>query len=46
MKVHDRLVKLDGRLAFPSDEASRPSFLEPILLLLFLVMIGFLLEPL
>jgi hypothetical protein len=39
-------MKPDGRLASPSQEASRPSFLEPILLLLFIVMIGFLLEPL
>jgi len=46
MKVHARPMKLDGGLAFPSEEASRPSFLEPILLLLFMVMIGFLLEPL
>jgi hypothetical protein len=37
-------MKLDGRLASPSEEASRPSLLEPILLLLFIVMIGSLLE--
>jgi len=46
MKVHARPMKLDGRLASPIEEASRPSLWEPILLLLFIVMIGFLLESL
>ena len=46
MNMHARLMKLDGRLASPNEEASRPSLLEPILLLLFMVMIGSLLEML
>jgi hypothetical protein len=44
MGVHDRLMELDGRLASPGGEASRPSLWEPILLLLFLVMIGSVLQ--
>jgi hypothetical protein len=44
MKVHARLMELDDRLASSSAEASPPSFLEPILLLLFIVMIGSVLE--
>ena len=44
MDVHDRLMKLDGRLASPGGEASQPSLLEPLLLLLFLVMIGTVLQ--
>ena len=44
MKMYARLMKIDDRLASPGGEASRPSLLEPILLLLFLVMIGSVLE--
>jgi len=44
MKVHARLMELDGRLASRTEEASRPSLLEPILVLLFIVTIGSLLE--
>ena len=43
MKMHARLMKLDGGLASPSEEASRPSLLEPILLLLFIAVIAALL---
>jgi hypothetical protein len=46
MNMHARVMKLDGRLASPNEEPSRPSLLEPILLLLFIVMIGSLLEML
>ena len=44
MDAHARLMKLDGRPASPGGEASRPSLLEPILLLVFLVMIGTVLQ--
>lgn len=46
MKMRARLMKLHARLASPFGEANRPSFLEPILLFLFMVMIGSLLEML
>ena len=46
MKMHARLMKLHARLASPFGEANQPSFLEPILLFLFMVMIGSLLEML
>ena len=44
MKLHTRLMKLHARLASPFGEANRPSFLEPILLFLFLGTMGSLLE--
>jgi hypothetical protein len=42
--MHARLTKLHARLASSFGEANRPSFLEPILVFLFLVTIGSLLE--
>ena len=44
MDLHARLMKLHARLASPLGEANRPSFLEPLLLFLFLGLIGSLLE--
>ena len=44
MKMHARPMKLHARLASPFGEANRPSFLEPILLLLFMVLIGTVLQ--
>jgi hypothetical protein len=38
------LIKIGDRLASPGGELSRPSLWEPILLLLFLVMIGSVLQ--
>ena len=46
MKMHARPIKLHARLASPFGEANRPSFLEPILLFLFMALIGSLLEML
>ena len=43
MKMYAGL-KSDDRLASPGGEVSRPSLLEPILLLVFLVMIGSVLQ--
>ena len=44
MDVHARPMKLMPDWPLPFGEANRPSLLEPILLLLFLVMIGSVLE--
>ena len=44
MKMHASLMKIDDRLASPGGEASLPSLWEPIFLLLFLVMIGSVLQ--
>ena len=44
MKMHARPMKLHARLASPFGEANRPSFLEPILLFLFMVLIGTVLQ--
>lgn len=44
MKAHAKLMGLHARLASPFGEANRPSFLEPLLLFLFLMMTSYLLE--
>jgi hypothetical protein len=43
MKMHAQM-KIGGRLASPGEETSRPSLWEPILVFLFLVMIGSVLQ--